>query len=603
MSQQDWTKDQTQVELFIKRSEAGGVSRRTFLKVLAAAAGGSVALAACGPAPTTQPAPPAEATKAPAAIQQPKRVPDTEQVLRQATTVEPSSHDYNADLYCDGFSELWAGLMHFNTDYVPVNYAAKSVDVKDNVWTFKLVEGMKWTNGDPVTADDFEWSFKRQLTPETKAPYAALFYDVKNAEAFNQGKPGITKDMVGVKALDPQTLQMTLEGPRGYFGAILAYAAALPNNPKNVQKYGDGIKNTEVNTIVNNGPWLLKAWEHQKSMTFERNENFILQPKPKLRKIIMPIIARAAQLQAYEKNEIDRSTVNPPDLNRVKGDPKLSKELVIFSATGVFYVVPNPNMAPFDQRGVRRALNHAINREAIANNVLQGLGRPAFTFDSPDMFSYLDPKKYADIEKLTRYDPKLAMEELKGTPYEGGKNWPKVVMTYRNGEEQIGSPQAVQAIQAMLKENLNMNVELEELESKVFRPKMWDHKIQLTWVRWYSDYPDPNNNLYQVWYSASGASGHRHDFANKDFDKSVDEARGLQKPEDRIAKYAQAEKVGLEDGYATYVYYLYWARVYKPWIGDLPKNSKGDYAQDVNIYFALPQEISIIEAEGRPKLS
>jgi len=628
----------------MKRSDASGMSRRNFLKVLAAAGAGSAILAACGPtatpttapantaapapanttapapANTTAPAPVATATAAPAAVVPPKAgvpVPDAEQVFRDFINDEPSSHDFNGNLYCGGLTELWAGLLVFDVDYKAVPYAAKSIDIKNEVWTFTLNQGMKWTNGDEVTAKDFEWSWIRMLHPSTAAPYSALLYDVKGAEAFNNRKDlkgDITEidkaagTEVGIKATDKYTLQVTLNGPRGYFGVIVAYIAALPNHRPTVEKTGetfkDAVKASEAGTIVSNGPFKLTKWDHQKSLVMERFDGFTLAVnKPKLRKNTYTIIADSAQLQSYEKNEIDRAQVQPADVKRVSSDPKLSKEYISFSGTGAFYLVPNPNMKPFDVKGVRRAIEHAIDRDAIVKNVLQGVGRPAFTFDPPDLPHYVDPAKFPEIAPLTKFDPKMAMDELKGTPYEGGKNWPAIKLSYRTNEERIGSTQSVQAIQAMLKENLNMTVELDPADQKVFRPNMWDHKQQFTWVRWYSDYPDSNNNLYQVWYSGSGAAGHRHDFANKAFDELVNAAKSPTDQAQRTKLYAQAEVVGLNEGYATYVYYLYQSRVYKPWIGSLPKNSRGDFAQDVNIWYGLPEAIQIVEADGRPKLS
>lgn len=636
MSHSDWANDPEQVELFVKRSEAAGVSRRTFLKILAAAGASSAILAACGAPATTAPSgqTPAPATAAPSgqtpaaataapqttsAAQLPPRtgqpVADAEQVFRDFINDEPASQDFNGDLYCGGLTELWAGLMRFDYDYKAVPYGA-TPDIKDNVWTFKLDPNWKWTNGDQVTANDFEWSFMRMLHPATAAPYSSLLYDVKGAEAFNNKKDlKSTNDElvgasqgVGITATDKSTLTITLNGPRGYFGAIMAYIAALPNHRPTVEKNGetfktDAVKSSEPGVIVSNGPFKLTKWDHNKSLEMERFDGFALKPKPTLRKVTYPIISDAAQLASYEKNEIDRAQVQPADISRVKADAKLSKEFISFSATGAFYLVPNPNMKPFDVNNVRLAIEHAIDRDAIVKNVLQGVGKPAFTFDPPDLPQYVDPAKFPEIVPLTNYDPKMAMDLLKGTPYEGGKNWPAVKLTFRTNEERIGSTQAVQAIQAMLKENLNMAVDLEPLDQKVFRPNMWDHKLQFTWVRWYSDYPDSNNNLYQVWYSGSGASGHRHDFSNADFDKLVTDAKSPSNNDDRVKLYAQAEVVGLKQGYATYVYYLYQSRVYKPWIGNLPKNSRGEYVQDVNIFYGMPEAIQIVEAEGRPKLS
>ncbi len=586
-----WTKDPRQVELFRKRSDAAGISRREFITILAAAAGSSVISASGGLA----------APDAASAASEGSPVPDAEQVLRQPYWPEPSSHDFNKDLYCSGETELFAGLARFDTNYQPVPYVAERWETKarGQIYVFYLRKGVKWTNGDPVTAHDFEWSYKRQLDPETKSSYSAFLFDILNGEAFNTKKPGLTRDLVGVKALDDYTLQITLEGPRGYFPTIMAYIAALPAHRASVEKYGD--KWTEAATIVTNGPWKMTVWEHNRRMVFERHEAFILSPKPRLRKRIATIIATESQLASYEAGELDRATVPLAEVKRLKNDPRLSKELHVFSLTGTFYLAPAYTMAPFDTRGVRRALAYAIDRDAIVKSVLQGIGQPAYTFVPPDSPGYLDPKKYPWIKELTEYNPRLAMDQLRGTPYEGGRNWPKVTMTFRR-DELAGVPaQVAQAIQAMVKENLNLPIELEGLEGRVFRGRMYEHKIQLNYIRWYMDYPDPNDNLFLVWYSKR-TGGSRHEYKDSEFDKLVEQAAGAPTWDKRMEFYAAAERRMLEDGAAVYVYYPFGARAYKPWVQGLPKNSRGLPVEDWNIYFGLPNEIYIANAPGRPKV-
>lgn len=598
---QDWTKDSEQLELFERRSRAAGVDRRTFLKILAGASA-AAALAACAPAaaPGNQPAESGGAAPAaPAAAGAP--VADAEQVFRRPYA-EPASHDFNKDLYCGGETELFAGLTRFDKDYKPQPYVAEKWELNDkgDVYTFHIKPGQKWTNGDPVTAHDFEYTFKRQLDPATQATYAAFLFDIKNAEAVNTKKEGVKLDDVGVKAKDDTTLEITLEGPRGYFLTVLAYTAALPVHKGAIEKFGD--KWTEAGNIVTNGPWKLTKWDHEKQLVFERFDDFSLEPKPKLRKQIAPIIATDAELAAYEANEIDRAFVPAAEIQRIKGDPKLSQEMHTFSLTGTFYLAPSYSMKPFDVKEVRLALNHAIDRDTIIQNVLQGIGQPAYTFVPPDSPGHLDPAKYAFIKELTEYNPQKAMDLLKGTPYEGGKNWPEVTITFRQ-DELSGIPGLiVQAIQAMLKQNLNMDVKLEGLEGQVFRDRMWAHKIQLNYVRWYMDYPDPNNDMFLVWYS-SRSSGSRHEFKNADYDKLVADAAAATEMDKRMELYAKAEQLMLEDGAATYVYYPFGVRMYKPWVQGLPKNSQGLGVQDWNIYFALPQEIFITDAPDRPKLS
>ena len=182
----DWTRDPKQVELFRQRSDAAGISRREFVRILAAAAAGSSVVSAVGGLVTPNIASAATA------------VPDAEQVLRSPYNVEPSSQDFNKDLYCGGETELFAGLTRFDPNNKAVPYVADrwETKAKGQIYTFYFHKGMKWTNGDPVTARDFEWSFKRQLDPATQAPYAAFLFDILNAEAFNTKKPGITRDNV-----------------------------------------------------------------------------------------------------------------------------------------------------------------------------------------------------------------------------------------------------------------------------------------------------------------------------------------------------------------------------------------------------------------------
>ena len=599
---QDWTKDAKQVDLFWQCSQGAGINRRDFLKILAAASA-SVTVAACTPQSTAQPttgddaAPAAANSSAPAAA-----VPDAEQVFRTATDVEPASHDFNKDLYCGGNSRLFAGLTNFDKDYKPAPYVAESWEINEDgsVYTFHLKADQKWTNGDPVTAQDFEWSFKRQLDPATQASYAAFLFDLKNAEAFNTKKEGITANDVGVKAIDDLTLEIMLEGPRGYFLTVLAYTAALPAHRGAVEAFGD--KWTEPDNIVTNGPWKLAEWEHESQLVYERNDDFILEPKPKLRKLISPIVASTAQLAADEVGELDRAFVPVAEIKRLQDDPALAPQIHQFSQTGAFYLAPSYSQAPFDVKEVRLALNHAIDRETLVNSVLQGIGQPAYTFGPPDAPGYLEPEKYPWINELTAYNPQKALDLLKGTPYEGGANWPPVTLTYR-GDELAGIPGlAAQAIQAFLKENLNLEITLEALEGKAFREKMWAHEIQLNYVRWYMDYPDPNNNFFFCWYS-SRASGSRHEYKDPEFDKIVVEAAAENEWEKRLELYAAAEQRQLEDGAATYVYYPFGVRLYKPWVQGLPVNSAGLAVQDWNIYNGLTEEIYIADVPDRPVLS
>src|SRR5438067_12265677 len=298
---------------------------------------------------------------------------------------DPSSHDYNKDLYCQGTPQLWAGLMKFNVNFEAVPYVAEKVTPnKDgSVWTFAIRKDSKWSDGSPCSARDFEYSWKRQLDPASAAPYASFLYDIKNGEAFNK-KQLADASQVGVRAKDDWTLEVTLEGPRGYFPVLTAYLAALPANKAAVDKHGD--RWTEAGNIVCNGPFVLEAWEHNKSMVLRKNKHFFGAKDVTLEKVTIQIIPVASGALSYENNEVDLTALQTGDLKRLQTDPRTEKQVFRYPFPGTWYLTPQVTKPPFDNLQVRRAVAHAIDRErvvkraegvAIAAHALIPTGFPA----------------------------------------------------------------------------------------------------------------------------------------------------------------------------------------------------------------------------------
>ena len=254
-----------QLDLLAERLSAAGVGRRDFLKIAA----GLATLGAAGFNATPVSAAPTLA---------PGEKLAKDQHLRYGgggwMQNDPSSHDFNKDLYCSGVAALWAGLLKFNADFQPVPYVAEKVssNPEGSVWTFNIRKDSKWSDGTPCTAKDFEWSWKRQMDPASKNPYSSYFYDIKGAEPFNKGKVPDASG-VGVVAKGDWVLEVTLEGPRGYFPVLSAYLAALPAHRPSVEKHGD--KWTEAANLVCNGPYTLEAWEHNKVLVLRKNKHFL----------------------------------------------------------------------------------------------------------------------------------------------------------------------------------------------------------------------------------------------------------------------------------------------------------------------------------------
>lgn len=568
--------NQAQLRLLETRLASIGVGRRDFLRMLAG-------MTAAGTMFLTTPLPTVRAASAPGE----KLAKD--QVFRRGDfNDEPSSFDVNKDLYCNCEFRVFAGLMRFTPDFVAAPWMAEKVEFNadGSVWTFRLRQDAKWSNGEPVTAHDFAWSWKRQLDPTTAAPYSAFLYDLKNGEAFNKGQVKDPNE-VGVKALDDHTLQATLEGPRGYFPVLVAYAAALPAHRTSVEKHGD--KWTEPANIVTNGPWVLESWDHHKQFTLKKNPHYFDKDNITLERVIYPIIPRAAGFLPYDNNEIDFAVVPPGDLRRLQADPKVSKEVTRYFYPGTFYFVPQVTKSPFDNPKVRQAMSHAIDRKIIAERVSQGFGIAAHAMIPPGLPGYFDDEA---LKQLQRFDPKLAMESLKGTPYEGGKNWPKIVMSMRD-EPYAAKPMA-EGVQAMLREVLNMPTELEVLEPRVFRERLWKQDLQLIWIRWFMDYPDPHNEYFDTFYGKR-TTGKRQAWANETFDDLISTARGELETTKRLALYRKAEEVLQTDvGYIPVVWTVRYV-AFKPWVKGLPRNKDSHIIPDGNIYRGMLEQIYIVE--------
>src|SRR5687767_12065891 len=568
-----------QLDLFAQRLSAVGVGRRDFLKVVGAmAAFGGVGFATQAQAAT--PSKPQAGEKL-----------AKEQVLRYGGggwfQNDPSSHDFNKDLYCSGVPALFAGLMVFNADFVSVPWMATKVEGnKDgSVWTFTIRKDSRWSDNSPVSARDFEWSWKRQLDPATAAPYASFLYDLKNGEAFNK-KQVTDASQVGVRAKDDWTLEVTLEGPRGYFPVLSAYLAALPGHRASIEKHGD--KWTEAANIVCNGPFVLESWEHNKQMVLRKNPHFFDAKNVTLEKVVIPIVGVASGALPYDNNELDLTSLQTGDLRRMQNDPKTSKDVFRYPFPGTWYLLPQVTKAPFDNVQVRRAVGHALDRENVVK-VAQGFAIPAHSMIPPGFPGALDDKKIRDLQ---RFDPKQAMAMLKGTPYEGGRNWPKITLSMR--DEALGSKPLAEAVQAMLLEHLNMKTDLEVLEPRVFTDRLWKQELQFVWIRWFMDYPDPHNEYFDTFYGKK-TTGRRQAWVNPDFDKELEAGRDTRDTKKRLAHYAKAEEIMQTDaGYVPVAWVLRYGAA-KPWVRGLQKNKAGEFVVDGNIYVDMLPGLYVIE--------
>lgn len=572
----------------------------------AASGGAATATRATSPATATGGTPAAGGSTAnPALSTWPASLPtptdaaaDAQQTFVSFNAEDPSSFDFNKDLYAGGSTYIYEGLLRYDPDFSLAPGSATGYDIQNGgaVYVFKINPKATWNNGDPLTADDYIWSWTRQLDPKTAASYAGFLYDIKGAESFNTGKGGTAADL-GLKAVDKQTLQVTLEGPRGYFPILAAYTAAVPAHRASVEKFGDKWTEPSVTgaPIVTNGPFMLTAWNRGQQYDSVRNEKYATNPKPLLAKISTPIIPNTAGLAPYEGGQLDfRSFRGIPvgEIPRLLADPQLKQQLVRHSQSGLWYLVPEVDKEPFsgeNGKKVRLAMQKAINRDQLVK-VIQNLGDPAYSLIAPDVPYFIDPAKYPEFKNAMNFDPTAAKQLLVGTPYEGGKFPNKIVMSMR--DEGATPKTAAEFIQAQLKQNLGMEIELDIKPTNVFNDPMFKRQYQLIFIRWYMDYPDPNNLYKQVFYSKV-PSGKRQAWSNDQFDTIVTQAAAETDQAKRADLYRQAEKIMQTDGAYVPLYYGYAYALFKPKMGGIPMTKAGVPQPDWNIFVDMVRSLYI----------
>lgn len=413
---------------------------------------------------------------------------------------------------------------------------AESWEINEDgtVYTFKIKEEVKWTNGDPVTANDFEYAWKRVLNPETASDYAYQLYYVKNGEAYNNGQA--TADEVGVKALDEKTLEVTLEAPTPYFLQLTAFGTLYPVNQKVVE--ADANWAADSATYVGNGPFKLTDWAHDSEVVVEKNADYWNKDAVKLDKISWAMVNdENTSYQLYQNQDLH--VVAPPtDLTMELIEQGEAEALPI---SGTYYYVFNTEKEPFNNANIRKAFTAAIDREGIVNAVTRGGQLPATGFVPPGSSTDL-PQDLRDangnlipsVDEAKSYLDK-GMQEL------GITELPEITITYNTSE---GHKKIAEAIASMWKTNLGVEVSLYNQEWKVFLDTIDAGDFHVGRMGWLGDYMDPMSFLDL--FVTDGGNNYPG-YSNPEYDALIAQAKSTNDQQVRLDTMAQAEKILMED--------------------------------------------------------
>ncbi|WP_134687292.1 peptide ABC transporter substrate-binding protein [Brevibacillus migulae] len=495
-----------------------------------------VALAGCGN-PSDKPAASTDSATATAG---------QEQVFRLNMHSEPPTADPTIaeDTVSGAIARAtFDGLTRTNEEGKPEPSVAEKIDVSPDqlTYTFHLRES-KWSNGDPVTAQDFEYAWKRLLDPKTAAPYAYQAFYIKNAEAYNKGTA--KAEDVGVKAIDAKTLEVKLENPTPFFLELTSFYTFYPINQKVLEANPTWAK--EAATHVGNGPFKMTAWEHKSKVVLEKNDLYWDKDKVKLDRIEFSMVEdNNTSLSMYENGELDWAGA-PLDTLPTDAIPSLKDAgtLVTQPIAGTYFYIFNTEQFPFTNAKIRKAFTYALNRQTIVDNIVQTGQIPALGFIPPSM-SVSSKSHFADndLEKAKQL-LKEGMQELNITEL------PSITLTYNTSE---AHKKVAEAAQDQWKQAFGIDVKLVNKEWKVYLEDKSQGNYMIGRMGWLGDFNDPINFL-EIFKEKSGGNNDPR-WENPQYKELLNQSAIEADPEKRKQILAQAEEILMDEMPIAPIYY------------------------------------------------
>ena len=552
----------TAAQLDRRRFNLGLLASGAFATLAGVGRGAGAFAQAATPAATPEATPVAD-YDGPLATTQEIRLPTTE-----PTTMDPgvSYGDDEIDIFYNIFDGL-VGIDQKTGEVVP--RVAESFTFNDDAseYTFKIRQGVTWSDGAPLNANDFVYAWKRILDPELAAQYISALYPIKNAEAIaNAGVPDangatpavtMTPDDLGVVATDDYTLTVTLEGPTAFFPLLLTTWTFSPV-PKHVVDKA-GAQWVEADNIVCNGPYKMTAWNHDQNIVLELNDNYY-GDKPTITKATYTILqdTSADSYVPFQNNELDYCAPDGPSLETARADTTSDQTVISFQLSNTYFVVCDTTNSPTDKVEFRQALYKSLDRETLANNVLKGSYVPALTL-LPDNIPGHNP----DAALGESVDDAKALLTAAGVD----PSSVDLQLTFINSEYYTT---VAQYLQAGWQNTLGIKITLNPIEDSAYsdwRAARETTPFNIYTGSWGSDFADASNWFNQNFTHAS--DHYRNHWNDPEFDALVAKAVVNTDTKERDQQYSDAEAMLVQQ--APIVPFLHGVafRFVKPWVKDL----------------------------------
>ncbi|MDM1544286.1 oligopeptide ABC transporter substrate-binding protein OppA [Ignatzschineria indica] len=443
------------------------------------------------------------------------------------------------------------------------------------VWRFNLRKDAKWSNGDPVTAEDFVYSWKRLVDPNTASPYASYlqYAHVENVDDIVNGKAD--PDTLGVRALDDHTFEITLSEPIPYIDKLVGHTSTVPVHRATVEKYGN--QWTSPNNFVSNGAYKLKDWVVNERIVLERNDQYWDNDKTVIDEVtFLAIPSEVTDVNRYRSGEVDMTNnAIPVDLfSRLQRD--IPDEVKISPSLCTYYYEINNEQAPFDDARVRAAVKLALDRDIIANKVMGQGQTPAFGFTPPSTVDMeaIEPEWF----QLTQKERNEKAKQLLADAGYGPGNPLSFTLLYNTSE---AHRKVAIAAASILKQNAGIEVKLENQEWKTFLDSRHQGNYEVARAGWCADYNEPSSFLNIMLSTSSNNTSH---YKSDEFDAAMRKSITAATEDDRVKAYQEAERVLDEDSALVPIYYYVSPRLVKPYVGGYSVNNPLGYAYTKDMY-------------------
>jgi len=441
---------------------------------------------------------------------------------------------------------LFEGLVTLDSkthDIIPAIATKWAVSDNKKEYTFYLRQDAKWSDGKPVTANDFYYAIKRNLSPALASQSAYLLYHIQNAKLYNEGKI-LDFNQVGVKVGDDYTLVITLNEPVAYFTKLLMLPIYFP------------LRKDVADQSVSNGPFVMTEWKLNDVIRTKKNPFYYGKDKIKIDGVNFYHVemdkTAEAMYRAGKLHAIYQLPIGEDSLWRGKPD------YVVEKLYGTYYYSLNTTHPPLNNVKVRQALILSLDRDKLTKHVVQSETIPLNSF-VPDDSHYHPPAVYM-------YDVSKAKKLLAEAGYPDGKNFRKVTLKYNTKENHR---KIAEAVQEMWKENLNIHVALENEEGNVFINTRVLGDFDMARNGWIADYLDPYSFLE---LAVTGATHNYSKWSSKSYDQLIEKSKIEIDDDVRYKLYADAEKILLKDAPVIPIYVNTMVRLVNPKVKNFPNN-------------------------------